>query len=237
VTDFLSRVAARAVGMRSGARPRNATIFAAGPPPVADERAGDEAQPAQGAILRQPLEGDLSVETLGEETLLRPTEAVWQAAPARAVHHESRGTAPVAQSSTGSPPLVVEAGESRLRTPRATESSRPDHEAELPLPPPSESPGVPPTSGPVSVLDTGTEAAAVPAFPSAAVVADSLPDPIERVDPATPREPETAVVRVHIGRLEVRANVQEAPRPARRESVTQPRLSLTEYLRGERAVR
>ena len=42
-------------------------------------------------------------------------------------------------------------------------------------------------------------------------------------------------VRVHIGRLEVRANVQEQPRPAPPPQPAEPEgLSLSDYLRGRR---
>jgi hypothetical protein len=45
-------------------------------------------------------------------------------------------------------------------------------------------------------------------------------------------------VRVHIGRLEVRANVQQAPpqpQPPRRAEPRAQELSLSDYLRGKRA--
>jgi hypothetical protein len=49
---------------------------------------------------------------------------------------------------------------------------------------------------------------------------------------------ETPPVRVHIGRLEVRASLPEpAAQPPRRETPRTPGLSLSDYLRGERAAR
>ena len=51
--------------------------------------------------------------------------------------------------------------------------------------------------------------------------------PLERDD--------TAVVRVHIGRLDVRANLQEAPKRLPSRAHTRPEgLSLSDYLRGRR---
>jgi hypothetical protein len=43
-------------------------------------------------------------------------------------------------------------------------------------------------------------------------------------------------VRVHIGRLEVRANLQERPRTERRREEREPEgVALSDYLRGRRA--
>jgi hypothetical protein len=53
---------------------------------------------------------------------------------------------------------------------------------------------------------------------------------------AAPRErDDAAVVRVHIGRLDVRANLHDAPkRPPSREQTRPEGLSLSDYLRGRR---
>ena len=59
-----------------------------------------------------------------------------------------------------------------------------------------------------------------------------------RVQPPTPAAPaEAPPVRVHIGRLEVRANLPEpaAQRRPRREEPRTPELSLSDYLRGRAA--
>jgi hypothetical protein len=67
------------------------------------------------------------------------------------------------------------------------------------------------------------------AAPNPAAAALELPP----VPAAAEGRPE---VRVHIGRLEVRANLQPAPPPRRREAEPQAalELSLTDYLRGSR---
>jgi hypothetical protein len=62
--------------------------------------------------------------------------------------------------------------------------------------------------------------------------------PVVTAPAAVVREPPTAEqpVRVHIGRLEIRATIQETPptRPPRRRSARGDALSLGDYLRGAR---
>jgi hypothetical protein len=69
---------------------------------------------------------------------------------------------------------------------------------------------------------------ATPVVVQAAAQAAVAAAPAARVD-------EPAPVRVHIGRLEVRANLQQAPPPQRRREAPRPQgLTLGDYLRGKR---
>ena len=74
------------------------------------------------------------------------------------------------------------------------------------------------------------------ALPVPTVAASPIEAP-QTVSPVAPLARDDAPpVRVHIGRLEIRANVQEPPRPqpARHESRRAEELSLGDYLRGRR---
>ncbi len=88
--------------------------------------------------------------------------------------------------------------------------------------------------------DTRTSAApvAVPAAPVAAapVVRHVAETRLERVRSVATVAADEPPVRVHIGRLEVRANLEQpAPKPARREPARQEGVSLADYLRGRRS--
>jgi hypothetical protein len=73
---------------------------------------------------------------------------------------------------------------------------------------------------------------AVLAQRAAPVVSEPVP-PVEAVSGAASTQPPP--VRVHIGRLEVRATVQGPPRPQpHRAEPREPGLSLSDYLRGRR---
>jgi hypothetical protein len=91
-------------------------------------------------------------------------------------------------------------------------------------------------------------AAVAPASPTAAASAPppaaAAAQPVARLaftDPPPPAAPTAAAaerrpVRVHIGRLEVRAALQETPMPQpARERPRPPELSLGDYLRGRRS--
>jgi hypothetical protein len=75
----------------------------------------------------------------------------------------------------------------------------------------------------------------VRAVPVTRAAAAATPAPAPAVEEARAEAP---VVRVHIGRLEVRASVHEAPPPGwARERRAPPELALGDYLRGERTAR
>jgi hypothetical protein len=72
----------------------------------------------------------------------------------------------------------------------------------------------------------------VPATPTG--VDSRVPEPGAPAAPAVVRD-EPSAVRVHIGRLEVRANLQQTPpEPRPREGDSPHELSLADYLRGKR---
>jgi len=78
--------------------------------------------------------------------------------------------------------------------------------------------------------------AAAPVVPATPATVDfRFPEPAEPAAPAVVRD-EPRAVRVHIGRLEVRANLQEAPQQPQRGTRQAPPegLSLSDYLRGRR---
>jgi hypothetical protein len=78
-------------------------------------------------------------------------------------------------------------------------------------------------------------AAVIPALVPATPVPQSVALPTAPTVAAPLEREEAAVVRVHIGRLDVRANLQEAPaRPPSRARTTPEGLSLSDYLRGRR---
>jgi hypothetical protein len=84
-------------------------------------------------------------------------------------------------------------------------------------------------------------------FPTAPATARQVA-PLARATPVVPTSVTAAAataraapddqptVRVHIGRLEVRANLEQpAPKPQRRQEPRTPELSLSDYLRGRQA--
>jgi hypothetical protein len=184
MSDFVGRIAARAVGDAVLAQPRVRGLF--------------EDQSAPGAGL----------EVLDEEI----------SAPARP-RPAPKAPAPTAEGSTV-PALPPEAPaprrrDARTRAPaeRLTPARPQRSEARAASPEPPHS------------TDSERERRSEPAV-RARVALSPPPARAVRVEPP--------VVRVHIGRLEVRANVHE---PAREERVAEPQpqgLTLSEYLRGRR---
>jgi hypothetical protein len=229
VTDFVSRVAARAVGASAAAQPRLAGLF----------------EPAGTA-------GDATLELVEEQVVApasRPRREGAAPAAGRAPHpgregaparddrrraSAQSGDGPAAQPSQRPEPsatpvesrpperLDLVAQSNYVPTPAALQA-RPPEPARDPVPVPRGERGRQP---PVVV--------AAPLTPArAAVLRETAPPPA----PAAPHSAEPPV-RVHIGRLEVRANVQPPPpeRP-RRESHRPEGLSLADYLRGKREAR
>jgi hypothetical protein len=80
-------------------------------------------------------------------------------------------------------------------------------------------------------------AVAAPALTPAVPTVARVPEYAWPADAAA-ASAESPAVRVHIGRLEVRANLQEQPRRPERPPAPRPQeLSLSDYLRGRRESR
>jgi hypothetical protein len=208
VSDFVSRVAARAVGQAARAQPRLPSLFEqSGPGPA-------------------PLE-------LVEETIA-PTPTSRRPAARAAAPERGRASedSPAAPSPRLEPAPTAPGPERRPFTAsadsvRAASSSAQGESVEPAVAEPVAS--VPPAS-PIAPVAEQVAAVAAPAQP----IARAAPAPAP--PPAAPAGPEQRSVRVHIGRLEVRAALQETPVVQRpREQPRAPELSLGDYLRGRRA--
>jgi hypothetical protein len=212
VSDFLARVAARAVGQAALARPR---------PPALFER------PAGGAFEvvdhERPEAPDAAVAGTRAESPARPAAAAGP--PARAHEPPSApAPAPAEPRAPAAAPPTAAAAAPGGRTPAAHEPVPAEERA------PSPGPGAA-AAVPVTVAAAQPAAApVVPARPAAPVAAvHAAPAPASAPPAATPP------VSVRIGRLEVRASLHDAPsRPPRRESSPARELSLADYLRGRR---
>jgi hypothetical protein len=211
VSDFLGRIAARAVGEAALAQPRLPALFEqAGSaetfgPGIVDEEVvvPASAREVQAGGARHP-----ALET-------RPREAREPHRTADVTHERENHV--LASVPTASEPQIAESPK-----PSDTLSLGVGEAPPLPPPPvPSASPERP---------SVAASAAVVPAAP--AIRGVRLPEPST---PAGVPEEQPAV-RVHIGRLEVRANLQDAaPRPQPRPAESRPQgLSLSDYLRGKR---
>jgi hypothetical protein len=146
-----------------------------------------------------------------------------------------------AESSAGKPSLDAESLEVAARTyPLPEGRAQPDTAIDDPGHGDDVQKRVEPDVTPIeaAVLRAPLEPAAVAATPASPVPASpSAPFEAPRAtrEAAAVARAEPPPVRVHIGRLEVRANVEE-PRaqPPRRESARPVELSLADYLRGTR---
>jgi hypothetical protein len=209
VSDFVSRVAARAVGGAAVARPRLPALFEpAGAvrgleivEEVVVRHPRSAAPPPPAAPSRQPL-GSLSLRGAAP----RPRPARPAAAAARTTAAPERTPAgrrdealsPSRQRQASTPKAIVE---------------------ELTI-----------AEDPTVLLAAAAPRATVAAGPTALA---KQPEPPEPQPPGS--APMPSPVRVHIGRLEVRANLQE---PRRQPAAERPRpqeLSLGDYLRGRRS--
>ena len=222
MSDLFSRLAARAVGVAPLAAPRPTTPF--------------EREP-QGEL------HELVVEVPARPRAPAPGADASPPPPARAgepsADERSRDEAaaaqppgePVAEAEAVSEPVALE----RRADPRgAPPTPAPDGlEAGLEtvvLASAASSEGPPPVHGEDVDVSAARAPAAVAAMPSSArAAAARSPAPAGEARQAAPEAP---VVRVHIGRLEVRANLQEPPRqPASQREPLEPALSLSDYLR------
>ena len=216
MSDFITRVAARAVGERGAASARVPSLFE-----------------ASGAV------GGAGLEVIDEEVVAPAPNRGARGAPAA-----SRQTT-VARPPSAAPPL--QPGESRATrveayaVPHAEPSAEPSHG---PLEEIGERMPDPLTTTPAAARPRPrheerppaavTEAAPV-LTPAVPILAHAPPRAVSAPAVAAAEPPP---VRVHIGRLEVRANLQEQPRRPERPPVPRPQeLSLSDYLRGRRESR
>ena len=203
MSTFLSRVAARAAGAQASATPRPAPRFdpVLGSDPV--ERAAERVASDPTAVVRRR-----------RGPAPAPTEPVPRTRTAPAIRdprwHEVQ-------------PPAAEPGLRRIEL-RETEAERIET-----APPSSPSPSWP-AARPAATPPPPSQWA--PAAPTP--LASATPDPAShphQLPPQPPTAEQLPGVRVHIGRLEVRANLQQAPPPPRRrEPEPAPQLSLTDYL-------
>jgi hypothetical protein len=214
--DFIGRVAARAVGERAAASPRVPSLFEA---PGAVGGAGLEVIDEE-VVAPAPNRGARGAPSAPRQTTVaRPPSAAPPPQPGedRATRVEADAFPPAEPSAEPSHGPLGETDE-RTPDPLATTpaAARPGtrHEERAPT---AVTEAVPVLTPAVPIL-----AHALPHAVSAPAVAAAEPPP----------------VRVHIGRLEVRANLQEQPRRPERPPVPRPQeLSLSDYLRGRRESR
>jgi len=202
VSDFLARIAERAVGAAARAQPRVVGPFVG---------AGDDLEVVDEEIV---VPGAVSPPE-------RPPEPVRLAAPSPEAAVPMPVTA--ADPAASIPPAAAPTG-SAAELPRL----------ERPLP----------AREPAAASPAQAGLAAPPAEPAAAVTVVALPSAPTVAAHAAPVRPSTVAaardeqppVRVHIGRLEVRANLGEPPpRPQPLPTPREPEgLSLSDYLRGKR---
>ena len=228
MSDFLTRLAARAVGAPPAARPRPPALFG-------------ELEPADARRVEVVAEEEIVSRPPGArpgDPVAAPPHRVWLAgagppdgpveppARPREADEDEEGSAAPARGRPKSPDVVGEPS-----PPPARRAPAPGNDAlelrtiaRAPLPVPDPAPSAAPS--PIRAV------AAVP-------VSTRLLDPAPRAaapQGTAPAREEPAPVRVHIGRLEIRAALEQPPqrerppseRPASRE------LSLADYLRGKR---
>jgi hypothetical protein len=195
----------------------------------------------------------LAARAVGDAPRARPAVAPEVAVPAERVAREAIHEATVARATPTAPAVRSEPPEARIE-PAVARARRPAQEkrsrvvehsavapktagrgAARPSPPPAFEPAEPraqaaPTRAPEVV-------SVVPAAPVAAapIVRRVVESRLERVHAAAAVAAEPPV-RVHIGRLEVRANVEQPPRqPTPPRPARRPELTLSDYLRGRRS--
>ena len=227
MSDLVSRLAARSVGQPTSARPRVASRFEPGGGPVPSEPV-DGPAPGLPTSITGPTEGD----TDRSSTSLRRTDSgrARRDALTTSTHRTASPAREPARSATA--PSRDPDGTATPAPTRPVEVARPVAEPGPPLP--------------------SDERADRPAVP---VIARPHPTPVtaERTDrpPTTSASSRRGVggepqgnesgetISIHIGRLDVRANLEVAPTPAQTGAKNeQPEgLSLEDYLAGNRARR
>jgi hypothetical protein len=211
MSDFLARIAARAVGAPARAQPR----------PF--ERSEHQTR------------SDLGIEIL-EERVAAPVPSP-AAAPRRSTVAPERELAPPsALGGLGGANLAQHPGVALPREETGAEAAPlprvmrigDSTDGGIALPPRLE------TDAPVLASASVPVAPIAPVLVQAAPLRDGPPPKVSSAAVASERAA-APTVRVHIGRLEVRANLQEAPKPPRgREAARAEGLSLSDYLRGKR---
>ena len=225
MSDFLSRVAARAVGEAPVASPRPASRFedAGAAADAALEVVGVE---VAAAAAPRPPDTPLPVAVPGTPDALPEAGPVSgrtvPGQPERAAHSTRLPGEPDGPAA----PIV-----SRKRDDRGLEvaSAVPHERDPLPAAP------APVVVAPAAAHPLPAPAAVAVAVPAAPVVPEAARAADVRLAAVSAADVEEPAVRVHIGRLEVRANLQQAPpqRPPRDDARPQE-LSLADYLRGRR---
>jgi hypothetical protein len=195
MSDFISRLAARAVGQATVAQPRPDVLLGEAEPEVAAEVALTEPSAEPPAMVHETV--NRVERTVDHASLVRVTEPrVVQTEPARPLVERERVEARTLVATAG-PTVEVQPTVRSERVERAP-----------------------------TVLAGVDAVAAVP------LAAEALPPAPARAE----REERPEPARVHIGRLEIRATVQEEPKPQPRRPA--PRrseaLTLGDYLRGSR---
>lgn len=203
MSDFIARLAARAVGQAAVAQPRLPSLFEAGP--------GSEVSPD-------------GIEVIDDEVTTGPQSAVQSDTSAASAPSASRDAAPQRSEPASSREQHDTSDRPRTRqtaTDAAGEAAPHQRQAR---------PSLVPDPVPPTVL-------AVPAVPVMAASPLASWPATESIRSATPAAPELPAVRVHIGRLEIRANLPESapprPRTPPREDAAKG-VSLADYLRGTR---
>lgn len=213
MSDFIGRVAARAVGERAAASPRVPSLFeAAGPGPGA------------------------ALEVIDEEVVPPAPARASPGAPA-APSQPGASPAPAAASAPMPSETPAVSGETDVLPPskRGAEAS-PRKNGERTPEPAATTPASAPRRTQSEERAPAAAAIAAPVLTPALPVVARAPAHAVPMPAAAAAEP--PAVRVHIGRLEVRAHLQEQPRRPERPPVAKPQeLSLSDYLRGRRESR
>jgi len=210
MSDLVSRVAARAIGRTAAARPRLPSLFEpAGE--VASLEVVEEVVVRRPRSLAPPADGHSPPQPDASRPSERGPHAPRPARPAQAPARRAaaRERPSPAASSDRTPAVTLprnEPGRQRIVEERVGAEG-------------------------ATVLVAAAAPAAVAAAPAALAKQPAPPDP-KPPRSAAPAPP----VRVHIGRLEVRATLQEPPRPRlAAERPQQHELSLGDYLRGRKS--
>lgn len=210
MSDLLTRLAARAVGVAAVAQPLALPPFDASGLEVVD---GEHmARPAAGPGA-EPAAATDHAEAVQASTPEGPAPDVPRPTAVRPAAHETAARVQVvARPDAGASPVPPTMGPQPVPTP-------------APLVAASPLPGPLPTASPPHIVS----ARPLPAVPSR-VTSPARTDDAPEADAPT--------VRIHIGRLEVRANLTQVPPPKREPpAAAGQELSLSDYLRGDRDVR
>jgi hypothetical protein len=228
MSDFLARIAARSVGERPAARPRLPALLAEPASALAESPEASEDE----AVVAPPPHVPRAAATAPTRPVALSDLGGVEAAGERVTGARKAGDDEGSVAASAAPARQEPSdagGERSPPPPRSAPAPEPDAlEADGRTPPPFPAPNPAPPPGP-----GGTRAV------RALSATTSLARPRSRAAAPAPapraREAEPAPVRVHIGRLEVRATLQQPERePTRREQPRSPELSLADYLRGKR---